>query len=133
MADTGPSHNRSGASYTGTCMVCQMWYRGETCFNTHSRLGTHEKQIRGNIQANSIAWHLAGEHLARRLEPSAYSFTIEKTGERPLPWQMREAQKIANEDPGQIINRRNEHTPPAIWPLIPGHLRDREAMSGDER
>ena len=133
MADTGPSHTRSGANYTGTCTVCHMRYRGETGFNAHARLDTHEKQIRGNVQVNSMARHLAEEHPARRRDPSAYSFTVEKAGERPLPRQIREAQKIANEAPGRLINGRNEHIPPAIRPLTPGHLLDREAMAGDER
>ena len=36
VADTGPSHTRSGANYTGTCTVCQMQYRGETAVSRHS-------------------------------------------------------------------------------------------------
>ena len=54
-------------------------------------------------------------------------------GGRPLPRQIREAQKIANETPGRLINGRNEHIPPAIRPLAPGHLLDNEAVRGDER
>ena len=38
MADTGVSHNRSGANYRGTCTVCQKRYRGETGFNAYPRL-----------------------------------------------------------------------------------------------
>ena len=38
--------------------MCQKRYRGETGFNAHARLETHEKQILGSVQANSMAWHL---------------------------------------------------------------------------
>ena len=74
-----------------------------------------------------MAWHLAEEHTARGQDP-----TVERAGERPLTRQMREAQKIANEAPGRLINGRFEHIPPAIRPLTPGHLLDREAMPGDQ-
>ena len=91
LADTGVLHTRSGANYTGTCTVCHKRYRGETGFNAHARLDTHEKQIRGSVQATSMARHLTEEH------------------------------------------GRDEHIPPAIRPLAPGHLLDNEAMRGDER
>ena len=65
-----------------------------------------------------------------RRDPTTFSFTVERAGERPLTRQMREAQKIANEAPGRLINGRYEHIPPAIRPLTPGHLMDREAMRG---
>ena len=63
---------------------------------------------------------------------TTFSFRVEKAGERPLARQIREAQKIANETPGQLINGRNEHIPPAIRPLAPGHLLDNEAVRGEE-
>ena len=50
----------------------------------------------------------------------------------PLTRQMREAQKIANETPGMLINGRNEHIPPAIRPLATGHLLDREALRAEQ-
>ena len=127
------SHTRSGANYTGTCTVCHKRYRGETGFNAQARLDTHEKQIRGSVQANSMARHLTEEHPARRRDPTTFSFRVEKAGERPLPRQIREAQKIANETLGRLINGRNEHIPPAIRTLAPGHLLDNEAVRGDER
>ena len=132
VEDTGTSHTRAGANYTGTCTLCEMRYRGETGFNAHARLDTHERQIRGNLEANSMARHLAEEHPARRRDPTAFSFTVERAGERPLTRQMREAQKIANEAPGRLINGRYEHIPPAIRPLTPGHLLDREALRGEQ-
>ena len=84
------------------------------------------------MEANSIARHLDEEHPTRRRDPTAISFTVERAGERPLTRQMREAQKIANEAPGMLINGRNEHIPQAIRPLAPGHLLDGEAMRGEQ-
>ena len=133
MDDTGPSHTRSGANYTGICILCEKRYRGESGFNAHARIDTHEKQIRGNVQTNSMARHLTEEHPDRRRDPTAFSFRVEKAGERPLTRQIREAQKIANETPGRLLNGRNEHIPPAIRPLTPGHLLDNEAVRGEER
>ena len=72
------SHTRSGANYTGTCTLCQKRYRGETGFNAHARLDTHEKQIRGSVQANSMARHFTEEHPARRRDPTTFSFRVEK-------------------------------------------------------
>ena len=82
--------------------MCQKRYRGETGFNAHARLDTHEKQIRGSVQANSMARHLTEEHPARRRDPTTFSFQVEKAGE----WQIPEAQK--NETPEWLINRRNQ-------------------------
>ena len=125
---TGPSHTRAGTNYTGTCTLCDKRYRGETGFNAHARLDTHERQIRGNVEANSMARHLADEHPARRRDPTAFSFTVERAGEWPLTRQMREA----NEAPGMLINGRNERIPPAIRPLNPGHLLDGEALRAEQ-
>ena len=84
------------------------------------------------METNSKARHLEEEHPARRRDPTTFTFTVERAGERPLTRQMREAQKIANEAPGMLINGRNEHIPPAIRPMAPGHLLDGEAMRGDQ-
>ena len=79
--------------------MCQKRYRGESGFNAHARLDTHEKQIRGSVQANSLARHLTEKHpaMARRRDPTTFSFRVEKAGERPLPRQIREDQ---GPDPG---------------------------------
>ena len=78
----------------GTCTLCD---KRETGFNAHARLDTHEKQIRGYAEANSMARHLVEEHPTRGRDPTAFNFTVERAGERPLTWQMREAQKIASD------------------------------------
>ena len=59
VADTGTSHTRSGANYTGTCILCDKRYRGETGFNAHARIDTHEKQIRDSVrgQLHDLAPH----------------------------------------------------------------------------
>ena len=93
---------------------------GDTGFNAHARIDTHEKQIRFSVQTNSMARHLTKEHPARRRDPTTFSFRVERAGERPLPRKICEAQKIGNEASGRLINGRNEHIPPAIRPLTPG-------------
>ena len=97
-----------------------------------SNLRTHEKQIRGNVEANSMARHLSEEHPTRRRDPTAFSFNVERAGERPLTRQMREAQKIANKAPRTLNNGRNEHIPPASRPLAPRHLLDGELLQGEQ-
>ena len=77
--------------------MCQKRYRGESGFNAHARLDTHEKQIRGSVKANSMARHLTEKHPARRRDPITFSFRVEKAGERPLPRQIRKDQ---GPDPG---------------------------------
>ena len=77
-----------------------------------------------------MARHLVEEHPARSRDPTAFSFTVERAG--ALTRQIREAQKIANEAPGRLINGRNEHIPPAIRPLAPGHLLDGEVLRGEQ-
>ena len=129
----GASHTRLGTNYTGTCTICDKRYRGETGFNAHARIDTHEREIRGNVETNSMARHLEEEHPARRRDPTTFTFTVERAGERPLTRQRREAQKIANEAPGMLINGRNEHIPPAIRPMAPGHLLDGDAMRDQTR
>ena len=109
--------------------MCQKRYRGEMGFSSHARLDTHKEQIRGSGQANSMARHLTEKHPARRRDPITFSFQVEKAGEQPLLRQIREAQKIANETPGRLINGRNKHIPPAIRPLAPGHQERRRKMT----
>ena len=75
-----------------------------------------------------MARRLAEEHPTRRRDPTAFSFTVERAGERPLTRQMREAKNIANKAPGMLINRRNEHIPLAIRPPAQGHLLDGKAL-----
>ena len=127
MEDTGPSHLRAGANYSGVCTICSMRYRGETGFSAHARINSHEKQIKTNDQKNSMAQHLNNEHPTRRKNVETFSFEVLTAGERPLTRQIREAQKIANDIPsGQLINGRSEHIPPAFQQLAPTDILNRD-------
>ena len=88
-------------------------------FNANARLDTHERQIRGNVEANSMARHLAEEHPARRRDHTTFSFTVERAGEQPLTRQMREAQKIANEAPGRREAEEEAHCQNIMVPAKP--------------
>ena len=104
MEESGPSHLRAGANYSGVCTICAKKYRGETGFSAHARIESHEKQIRTNEQKNSMAQHLTSDHPAQKKNVNAFSFKVVTAGERPLTRQLREAQLIANDIPGgQLI------------------------------
>ena len=127
MEDSGPSHLRAGANYTGVCTICSRRYRGETGFSAHARINSHEKEIRTNDQRNSMAQHLTINHPAQRKNVDAFSFMVVTAGERPLTRQLREAQKIANDIPsGQLINGRNEHIAPAFQQMAPRDILNRD-------
>ena len=131
MSNSGPSHLRAGANYSGACNICQMRYRGETGFSAHARIDCHEKQIQANDQRNSMAQHLTQHHPDQVKNKRVFSFNVQTTGERPLTRQLREAQKIANDIPsGQLINGRNEHIAPAFQQLAPRDILGRDRGPG---
>ena len=131
MENTGPSHLRAGANYSGVCSICSMKYRGETGFSAHARIDCHEKEIRSNDQRNSMAQHLTQKHPAQQKNVNVFSFEVLTTGERPLTRQLREAQKIANDIPsGQLINGRNEHIAPAFQQMVPADILNRDRRAG---
>ena len=63
----GASHTRSGTNYTGTCTICDKWYREEAGFNAHARIDT--------LDTNPIVRHLEEEHPARRQDLTTFTFT----------------------------------------------------------
>ena len=97
MSEEGPSHLRSGANYTGVCSLCSMRYRGETGFNAHARIQSHEAQIRACSERSTMAQHLSQRHPSQKKNVDVFNFEVVTTGERPLTRQLREAQRIAND------------------------------------
>ena len=127
MEESGPSHLRAGANYTGVCSLCAMRYRGETGFGAHARIKSHEAQIRSNDQRSSMAQHLTQKHPGQKKNVEVFNFEVATTGERPLTRQLREAQRIANDAAsGQLINGRNEHIAPAFQQLAPVDILNRD-------
>ena len=110
----GASHSRRGANYTGTCLLCGNIYRGETGFSAHTRVNQHMEDIRRNNDNNSMASHLSEHHPQYRGDPTAITFSVTKTGPKPLERQVREACQIANTNPAMIMNSRSEYIRPVI-------------------
>ena len=85
MEDSGPSHLRAGANYSGVCTICSKKYRGETGFSAHARIESHEKNIRANEQKNSMAQHLTSDHPAQKKNINAFTFKVVTAGESRSP------------------------------------------------
>ena len=114
ISEEGASHSRRGANYTGTCLICGSIYHGETGFGAHTRVTQHKEDIRRNNYNNSMAVHLAENHPDSRGDPEAIVFSVTNTGPKPLFRQTREAVKIANTIPTQVMNTRAEYIRPVI-------------------
>ena len=61
-----------------------------------------------------MAVHLAENHPDSRADPEAIVFSVTNTGPKPLFRQTREAVKIANTIPTQVMNTRAEYIRPVI-------------------
>ena len=61
-----------------------------------------------------MAVHLAENHPDSRGDPEAIVFSVTNTGPKPLFQQTREAVKIANTIPTQVMNTRAEYIRPVI-------------------
>ena len=64
-----------------------------------------------------MAIHLSEDHPEHRGDPGAIVFSVTKTGPKPLDRQVREALRIANTPPDQIMNSRAEYLRPVIQRL----------------
>ena len=117
ISEEGASHSRRGANYTATCLICGNVYHGETGFGAHTRVSQHREDIRKNSDGNSISVHLAEQHPAYRGDPDSIIFSVTNTGPKPLLRQIREAVKISNTNPDQVINSRSEYIRPVIQRL----------------
>ena len=117
ISEEGASHSRRGANYTATCLICGNVYHGETGFGAHNRVSQHREDIRKNSDGNSISVHLAEQHPAYRGDPDSIIFSVTNTGPKPLLRQIREAVKISNTNPDQVMNSRSEYIRPVIQRL----------------
>ena len=105
-------------------------YHGETGFGAHTRVAQHQEDIRKNADYNSLALHIAEKHPEHRGDPGAIIFSVNKTGPKPLEREVREAVRIANTPPNQVMNSRTEFIRPVIQrlthtDLIPDNDRNR--------
>ena len=104
--------------------MCGNQYRGETGAGAHTRICQHQREIRGNVDTNSMATHLSGEHPEYSRDTQAIKFSVTRTGPKCLERQVREAVQLANMDPDKIINTHMEFVAPAIQRMTHTNLLD---------
>ena len=92
-------------------------YSFKNVSGAHTRVSQHREDIRKNSDGNSISVHLAEQHPAYRGDPDSIIFSVTNTGPKPLLRQIREAVKISNTNPDQVINSRSEYIRPVIQRL----------------
>ena len=122
----GLKHHRSGALYSGTCLVCPAEqgaqftavYTGETGDSGYTRTGQHHKSIERRDQANAFAHHLTEHHPERQGDILAFRFRIEKTFRKALIRQIWEAVRIHGSQATIILNSRSEWEQPAIERIV---------------
>ena len=101
-------------------------YRGETGFGAHTRVCQHQEDIRRNADSNSIALHITDQHPEYIGDPNCISFSVNKTGNKPMPRQILEAVQISNTNPLQLMNGRSEYIRPVIQRMAHVDLLDDE-------
>ena len=77
--------------------------------------------------------HLSEHHPQYRGDPGAITFSVNRTGPRPLERQIREAVQIANTNPALVMNSRSEYIRPVIQRLTHTDLVDDGAGAGANR
>ena len=124
-AGGGLLHQRSGALYRGTCMLCaaagrSTVYHGESGYNGYTRLDDHGGDIKAGNLSNAFAKHLLEDHPeATGAEiQTAIKFEVLKTFEKPLERQVAEAVAIQNCKADLVLNSKAEWEQPAVERLI---------------
>ena len=78
----GLLHQRSGALYRGSCLLCPEQdkgtavYTGETGYSGYTRLCQHTEEIRAKDQSNAFSKHLREEHPEREGDPETFNFEV---------------------------------------------------------
>ena len=121
----GGSHTRSGAHYSGICVICEEQgklarYDGETGRNGYysyyrSTLG-HKKDIEKNNDENAFAKHLAKFHPERIGDPTAFRLKLESTHKKKkcLERQITEGVHISTSEADHLLNSKSEYMQPAV-------------------
>jgi hypothetical protein len=117
----GLQHQRSGALYTGTCLLCPQQglgtavYTGESGFSGYVRLCSHADDIRRKDQSNAFAKHLREDHPAEEGEDGlgAFNFEVVRTYRKPMEQQIAEAVAIHGCQADTILNSKAEWEQPA--------------------
>ena len=116
----GGSHTRSGAHYSGTCVLCEeqcksSWYDGETGQNGYYRCTKgHKKDILDKNNKNAFEKHLELFHPDRVGDPTAFKMKIESTFKKCLDRQVTEGVYIHNSASDHVLNSKSEFLQPAV-------------------
>jgi hypothetical protein len=136
----GLLHQRSGALYTGTCLLCPdlgrgtAVYTGESGYSGYTRLCDHADEIRRRDQSNAFSKHLREEHQEQEGDAAVFNFEVVRTFQKPLERQVAEAVAIHGCKADQVLNSKSEWEQPATERLIvTRELPDREEARGRGR
>ena len=118
--DHGGSHTRSGAHYSGICVICEEQgklarYDGETGRNGYYRstIG-HKKDIEKKNDENAFAKHLEKFHPERVGDPTAFKLKVESTHKKCLERQVTEGVYVSNSKADHVLNSKSEYMQPAV-------------------
>ena len=116
----GSSHTRSGAHYSGTCVLCEennksARYDGETGRNGYYRATKgHKKDIIDGNNKNAFAKHLEAHHPDKVGDPTAFKLKVESTFKKCLDRQVTEGIYIHNSSADYLLNSKSEFLQPAV-------------------
>jgi hypothetical protein len=129
----GLLHQRSGALYTGSCLLCPAQgrgtavYTGESGYSGYTRLCDHSDDIRRKDLGNAFSKHLKEEHPEREGDATVFDFQVVRTYQKPLERQVAEAVAIHGCKADEVLNSKSEWEQPATERLIvTRELPDRE-------
>ena len=136
----GMLHQRSGALYTGSCLLCPdqglgtAVYTGETGYSGYTRLCEHADEIRRKDQSNAFSKHLRETHPEQEGNASVFNFEVLRTFEKPVERQVAESVTIHDCKADLVLNSKSEWEQPATERLVvTRELPDREEERGRGR
>ena len=122
----GLRHQRSGALYSGSCLICkalhgeefEALYWGESGDSGYVRTKSHLDSIERRDLNNAFAKHLQEHHPDRVGDKSAFQFRVAKTFRKPLERQISEAVKIHGCKADICLNSKAEWMHPATDRIV---------------
>ena len=122
----GAKHHRSGALYSGTCLICQAEhgddfeaiYWGESGDSGYVRIKEHCECIQRRDAGNAFAKHLEDHHPERMGDTLAFRFKVARTFRSSLMRQIWEAVKIHGSKATIVLNSKAEWMQPAIDRIV---------------
>ena len=135
-------HHRSGALYSGSCVLCPAEngndftavYFGETGDSGYTRTSQHRYLIEKKDRTNAFADHLFEHHRDREGDIHAYRFKVVRTFRKSLVRQIWEAVAIHGSDATIVLNSRSEWEQPSVARVvITRELPERVEGGGGER